>query len=383
VWSFPTLEPVVVEQGSFLIERLLDRRGHVEIGVGDPVTPESVIARAESVDKSVTLYVASELGVPNDKIGRHLTKAVGSTFEAGEDIVRRRSGLRTAAVPAPFPGVLRRIDEVNGTVEFVISDAPDELRALVNGEVERIIPDRGAVIIATGSRVFGIVGFGGEAVGRLVVGPDRPDRELTPDQVRDTWRGAIVVAGMTVSVPTLKKLRQHGVAGIVVGSVAEADIRRFITNEAGAGELGAANFWQVSNAASDFAAPGATTPFVIVVTEGFGRIPMADTVYSFLRAHDGQMASLIAATYVGDRLTRPEIYLTAGTQGTGGRVSDELVAGRTVRFIGGKELVSVGTLTSDEVTVASLDGVRVAAVRVKRPNGAEDLVAAANIEVLV
>jgi len=384
VSSFPTLEPAVVERGTFLIEHLLDRHGRVEVGVGDVVTPETVIARTESSEKPVTLYVASELGVPNDKVVRQLTKSVGATFEAGEDIARRRHGLRTASVPAPFAGTLTRVDESTGTVEFVVSSAPDELRALVNGEVERIFPDHGAVIRATGARVYGIVGFGGVAVGRLVAALDRHDRELTADQVRDGWRGAIVLAGMTLSVPALNKLRQVGVAGVIVGSVAEAEIRRFLTTDAGVGERGAAGFWCSPDVSAPFPPVTRQAPFAIVVTEGFGRIPMAEPVFNFLRGHDGKVVSLRAETSVGEHLSRPEIYIASAPDASDpGRATAELAPNRIVRLVGGKDSLSVGTLLTAELERLSFDGVRTGVVTLKRADGSEDTVSVANVEVLI
>ena len=67
---------------------------------------------------------------------------------------------------------------------FCVAAAPGRL-----GAIEQMV---GAVIRASGIRIFGILGFGTEAIGQLAVGPVRPDRELSPVQVRDTWRGRTI-----------------------------------------------------------------------------------------------------------------------------------------------------------------------------------------------
>ena len=383
MWSFPTLEPVIVENGAFVVERFLERAGRVEVGVGDTVTPDSIVARSDKADKTVTLYVASELGVPNDKIQRYLAKPVGSAFAAGEVIARARRGMRSATLTAPMAGTLAAVDAGAGTVQLMVSSASGELRALVHGDVERVVPEHGVLIHTGGSRVFGILGFGPEAVGRIAVGLDRPDRELTADQVKDTWRGAIILTGMTVGVPALLRLQQAGVAGIIVGSLAEADVRRLLSQGGDAHAASAVAFWNPGHPRSPFAMRAAQAPFAIIVTEGFGRIPMADLVFNFLRQHEGTAVSVRPVTAVGEGLSRPEIYLTGvvATPSMESRANDELYAGRAVRLTGGR-LGSIGTLAAEPYERIGSDGARDLVAIVQ--HGAEQLVvAAANLEVLV
>jgi hypothetical protein len=383
VWSFPTLEPTIVERGTFVVERLLERAGRVEVGVGDIVTPDTIVARSAKADKTITLYVASELGVPNDKIQRYLAKPTGSTFASGEVIARARRGMRSVSLTAPMAGTLTAVDEAAGTVQLVVSAESGELRALVHGDVDRVVPEHGVLIRTTGARVFGILGFGPEAVGRIAVGLDRPDRELSADQVKDSWRGALVLTGMTVGVPAMQRLQQAGVAGIIVGSLAEADVRRMLSQGADAPQLGAAAFWKPGHTRAPFVMRGAQAPFAIVVTEGFGRIPMADPVFGFLRQHEGAVASVRPTTAVGEGLSRPELYLTGGadTSEVDGRANVELFAGRSIRLTGGA-LGSIGTLAAEPYERVTHDGRRELVVAVQR--GSEELIVpAANLEVLI
>ncbi|MEX2315381.1 MAG: hypothetical protein WD628_06645, partial [Thermomicrobiales bacterium] len=332
----------MVSGGTFVLDRMLATGGEVIVRVGDQITPETIVARSISAERPTVLFVASELGVPNNTISRYLTKKVGSKFEQGDTIARTRRGLRTVSFPAPAAGTLTSVDESKGTVVFSVSSGQNQLRALVSGEVERVVPERGATIRSTGSRLFGIIGFGGEAVGPIVIGSDRGDREVTPEQVKDAWKGSVVVCGMTVGVPALNKLRQVGVSGIIVGSLAEADVRRFLASASGGGEARAASFWGSRHPESPFAASAADAPFVIVATEGFGRLPMAELVFNFLRDHTGETASIQAATSVGNQLRRPEIYVSGSTSHGNGRASDELAPGRPVRLVGGRALGTVG-----------------------------------------
>lgn len=383
MWTFPTLEPAIVSGGSFVLDRMLDESGDVSVHVGDQVIPETIVARTAAIEKPMTMFVASELGVPNNSVSRYLTKPVGSAFRHGEVIARARRGLRTVSVTAPSEGTLTSIDGSGGTIVFSAAAAPDIQRALVNGEVERVIPDRGAIIRATGSRVFGILGFGTEAIGTLIFGLDRADRELTPDQVKDSWKGCVVLCGMTVSVPALNRLKQAGVAGIIVGSLAEADIRRFLSSNGSNGEMSAEQFWSSSHPNAPFARTASPSPFVIIAIEGFGRIPMADTVFSFLREHDGQTVSINAETSIGDVLHRPEIYITNPGAPHGSRMTDDIIPGRPVRLVGGRYLGTVATLQTATFMQTNDHGNVAPVAQVQLPTGEQRVVPVTNLEVLI
>jgi len=374
VSNYPTLDPVILKGGSFYVDRVLERSGSVEVGVGDKVSPRDIVARTGDVEKSFTIYLANELGVPNDSLKKYLAKAIGSTVNEGEPIARVRRGLRTAAVRSPATGVLVHIDESDGTITLTSSTGPGELTALVSGVVEQVDAERGVTIRTEGSRVYGIMGFGHEAVGPLLVGSDRNDRELTADQVSSDWRGAIVLAGMTVGVPALTKMRDAGVAGVVVGSIAEGDIRRFMSPESG---NSAAAFWTND----DFGQSSAGRGMVVMVTEGFGRFQMADPVYDFLAEMAGREASITAHTSVGSRLLRPELYV-ADDQKAGGSPSASLGPGRAVRVTDTQRLGMAAVIQSDSATHSFSTGLQRQYVEVQFEGGHSDLVPLDNVEVL-
>lgn len=380
--SFPTLEPAVVSNGTFVIERMLDRAGDVQVGVGDAVQPDTVVARSGNVERQITLYAASELGLGSDSVRKYLAKSIGSNVKTDEVLARVRRGLRTVVLRSPLDGTLLGADDASGTLVLAASMGPLELRALVAGEVEQVVHGRGAVLRAHGTRIYGILGFGGEALGELVVGIDRNDRELTPDNVAATWKDKLVLAGMTAGVPTLNRLKEVGVAGVVIGSISESDIRRFLT-PAGAEQFGAAaRFWGALQGDGLFAQPEGDAPFVIVVTEGFGRRPMAEAVFNELSRHAGQYASVTAATAVGQALRRPEIYITGHEPGSGERVTDELTSGRQVRVVDPSQVGLIGVCIGDVYTARAATGLASEVVRVQL-GGEERVVPVANLEALV
>jgi hypothetical protein len=212
----------------------------------------------------------------------------------------------------------------------------------------------------------------------LVLGTDRPDRELTSDNIADTWKGGIVLAGMTAGVPALTKLREIGAAGVIMGSVPEGDIRRFLTE----GQMDLSGFWSsVTGINGDVAHAGVDSPFVIVVTEGFGRRPMADQIFDLIRSHQGESVSISARTALGDRLTRPEIYLT-GDEALGDGTDDTPRDGREVRLVDTGLVSVLGTVCGDAYFIADRYGLQREVVDVLLPTGELRAVPVTNMEVI-
>lgn len=378
MWSFPTLEPVILENGSFVIERLLPQSGEVLVAVGDELTPEQVVAQSEAVEQTITLYVASELGVDNKSLSKYITKSVGSTIKKGDVIARVRRGLRTATVKSPTDGKLVAIDDTNGTVVLTTAMGRRELYSLVSGKVEQVIPGRGAVVRTSGTRLYGISGFGSEAIGPLVVGTDRPDRELTSDNVSDSWKGSVVLAGMTAGVPALNRLREVGAVAVIMGSIPEGDLRRFLTD----GQMDRSGFWNpVTAIHGDLYHPAIESSLVIILTEGFGRRPMHERVFSVLQEHEGMATSVSARVSVGETLARPEIYLTEEVD-NGTVVDDELCDGRLVRLVDSGVVSIPGEVRGEPYVRADRYGVRRVMADVEVATGPLRSAPVTNIEVI-
>lgn len=379
MWSFPTLEPAILENGSFVIERLLPQPGEVLVAVGDELTPEQVVAQSEAVEQTITLYVASELGVDNKSLSKYIAKSVGSSIKKGDVIARVRRGLRTATVKSPADGKLVAIDDSHGTVVLTTAMGRRELYSLVSGKVEQVIPGRGAVVRTSGTRLYGIVGFGSEAIGPLVAGTDRPDRELTSDNVLDSWKGSVVLAGMTAGVPALNRLREVGAAAVIMGSIPEGDVRRFLTD----GQMDRAGFWNpVTAIHGDLYHPAIESSLVVIITEGFGRRPMNEHIFNVLQQHEGMATSVSARVSLGDSLARPEIYLTEEVD-TGTVVDDELRDGRAVRLVDSGAISVPGEVRGEPYVGSSRYGVRRIMADVEVSSGAVLPAPVTNIEVIV
>lgn len=378
---------VIISSGTHQVGRFLQLPGEVQVEAGAQVTPDEVVARSEEVEQTFTLFVANELGVEPDSIRKYLSKSIGSELREGEVVARVRRGLRSSSVKSPVTGTLVAADESSGTVTMSANVGTMDLPALVYGTVTRVIEGRGVLIGAPGTRISGAFGVGADVQGKLVIGIDRPDRELTSDQVSSDWKDCIVVAGMTAGVPTLTRLREVGVVGVIIGGIGESDVRRFVAG--GASDASALVFW------GDTLRPHArlsraddSPPPAILATEGFGRLPMSEPIFNQLRELEGAHATLLQS-YEQDHgnIARPILLIQPERDSE--EVSDETTSSRfaevrkgsIVRITEPSRPASVGTCRSEPRYVLGADGVPTQVVEVELQDGTARTVSLANIEV--
>lgn len=375
-------EPVVVEDVNFVVRRMLRTGGDVSIHPGDRVEPETSLGVATAgAGRTVTLHLARELGVAPDTIGRYLAKPIGARFDAGESVARARRGLRSATAETPVSGKLQEINEVNGTATIVPESDGEALHALVHGEVEQVIDGRGALIRATGARVRGAFALGQDVHGPIKVAVDRHDRELTPDGITPDLRGSIVLGGMTVGATALRRLVEMGVRGVIVGSIAEGEVRRFA---AGSGaERTAQSYWQAIATSGPLTPESDQLPITVFVTEGFGRRQMATSIFKFLSDREGQSVSLLMPDRDRPFPSYPGLYFTGGSTRHGNELPVVSPSpGYLGRLVDPQHLGTVVICRGEPVVQRLADGVAHAVIEVRFGNGSQRMVRLANLEVL-
>jgi hypothetical protein len=144
--------------------------------------------------------------------------------------------------------------------------------------------------------VQGIFGIGGETFGELVVAVEASDQPLTPDRLKAAMKGKVVVGGSFLPAETMTRAKEVGVAGLVVGGIHDKDLRALLGYDLGVAITGSE---QVG--------------FTLILTEGFGTIPMAQKTFALLSAHAGDKASISGATQIRAGVIRPEILIPRAT----------------------------------------------------------------------
>lgn len=283
--------------------RILPIPGEVLVKGGDQVAASTVVARTLLPGRVHAVNVVNLLGITPEEIRSYILKKEGDPVREGEAIVENKPLIKwfKTQVKAPVKGTVESISEVTGQVLLREPPHPLELQAYIDGEVVEVIPNEGAVVEATCSFVQGIFGIGGETTGVLQMAVESPEEALTPDRIHEEHRGAILVGGSFVGRDGLKRAKEVGVKALVVGGMNDLDLRGLLGYDLGVAITGTE---QVG--------------FTLILTEGFGRIPMAKRTFDLLASMAGRKASASGATQIRAGVIRPEVIIPLDWEWRGG-----------------------------------------------------------------
>ena len=277
--------------------RILPIPGQVLVQEGQQVTASTVIAQTDLPGRVHTVNVVNLLGIMAPEIRRYMVKREGDPVQAGEPLAENRPFIKwfKTQVPAPITGKVESVSEVTGQVFLREPPMPLALSAYLDGVVVETFPGQGASIETDCSLVQGIFGIGGEAVGAIAVAVNDPEEVLAPERITDAHRGTILVGGSLIGREGLAKARQVGVCAIVVGGIHDPDLKFLLGRDLGVAITGTE---QVG--------------FALIITEGFGRIGMANRTFELLVSKVGQRASCSGATQIRAGVIRPEVIIPLG-----------------------------------------------------------------------
>ncbi len=294
--NFPGGDPVLIAQ----------RRPHVAQrrarGLAPSLVPGSPVERGETFGDdaggatAVTISLAERLHAAPKDVEALLSHPVGSRFRAGDEIAKARTRLRGQTVVAPFTGILKTYNQATGIALFM-SSHQGEATAIVSGSIEHVDDDF-VSIRTSGSRMFGIIGFGRGGSGPIRFVSPNPNHAIEPSEITSSLRGAVVVAGSWVNSAAYKRFVEVGVVAVISGGLDAAEIESAFNLPAGT-RIGS---WHDAGA-------GIKSPVAVIATEGFGQLPMHPALWSFLVGREGHEAIVTTRTEVGDRLARPQIIV--------------------------------------------------------------------------
>lgn len=255
--------------------------GEVSGAVGLRVGAQDVIGRIYPPKYRRALSLTRVIGVREADVPKRLLKQVGDPVEAREIIIAKpiNFGIQRLVYRAPEAG---QIAAIQGSWMILdIYDAPQDVLALYRGTIVGVTPRHGAMIEAYGALIQGVWGTGAEAVGVIKWFSKSPDSVLDADVLEADTRGTILIAGGGVTAALLQRANEFRAAGIVTGSLAP----------------------ELRSLAGSIDVP-------ILVTEGFGQIPMSQPTFDLLIALNGQEAGINARYQPrGRHSTRPELFV--------------------------------------------------------------------------
>ncbi|MEA2553232.1 MAG: hypothetical protein QOJ65_1408, partial [Fimbriimonadaceae bacterium] len=288
--------PGLTVSGDIVVKRIrrLPIKGEVMVKDGDRVYPDTVVARALLPGALQTIKLAEELGVEAKEAPPFFTPKIGDVLEKGQIVAMSKGflGMGKREVPAKFAGTVESISEVTGNVLIREAPIPIDVTAYIEGFVADVLPGEGAVVETRGAMVQGIFGVGGERVGTIRVAVGGPKDVLDPSAILESDAGKILVGGNGITYDAIIKASQVGVTGLIAGGVKDSDLTKFLGYDIGVAITGQ----EAIN-------------LTMMVTEGFGYLPMADRTFELLRSLEGKKASINGATQIRAGVIRPEIIV--------------------------------------------------------------------------
>ncbi|MGC9070486.1 MAG: hypothetical protein ACP5IO_04160 [Elusimicrobiales bacterium] len=299
-------------------KRLLPIPGKVLVDVGKEVDSNDVVAEAELAGKVHSVNVANRLGVDASELKSYMLKREGDDVKKGEIIAETKSFIKffRSTVESPITGKIDSISDVTGQV--LLREPPRilPLKAYIKGKVIKVEKNFGVEIETEGTFIQGIFGIGGERNGEIRVAVETCDEDLLPEHIFESDKGKVIVGGKHAGLETIKRAIKIGVSAIVVGGIHDKDLRQLLGYDIGVAVTGTEQI-------------GIT----IVVTEGFGYIPMAYSTFMLLKAREGEKASVSGATQIRAGVMRPEIIVAGAPKNMDVKRRDEM---RTWMEIGDK-----------------------------------------------
>ena len=197
-----------------------------------------------------------------------------------------------SSVESPVNGTIESISKSTGRVVVREAPIPVEVDAYVSGKVDQVIENEGIILKSNAAFIQGIFGIAGEKRGDLLLVSSSPSEELTADQITPDMKGKILIGGSFLSLDAYKKALSLQVAGIVVGGFNYYDLKAVLGYDLGVAITGTERL----NTA-------------LIVTEGYGSIPMSEATFSLLKENNGKSSSINGATQIRAGVIRPEIVI--------------------------------------------------------------------------
>jgi len=364
----------VAERTTIRKDRRLPIAGKVLARAGARVRADEVVARAELPGDVATVNVVNQLGITPAEVHGYMLKRKGEAVARDEVIAETRPWIKwlKSVAHSPVGGTIETVSKITGQVLIRMPPRPVELTAYLDGTVVEVIENEGVVVEARGAFVQGIFGVGGEVYGELAIAVERPDAAIGPADLSRDLAGKVVVAGSLVTSEVYERASAAGIAALVCGGFHDRDLRRLLGYDLGVAITGHEDIRPI-----------------LIITEGFGPIAMAEATFDLLRRHAGQRASANGATQIRAGVLRPEIIIPspdgAGAEEPGHeeRSATGLTPGSPVRIIREPGFGRIGQVKSLPTGVQAVESeAKVRVIEVEFPGGETVIVPRANVEAI-
>ena len=354
-------------------KRQLPLKGVVHLNVGDVVKPDVVVASTELPGNVQMVNVANKLNIEPENVPECMLVKLDENISKDQIIAESKGifGMFKNQLKSPIDGTLTSVSEITGQAILSEPPIPVEVDAYTSGTITDVEIDEGVTIETEGVLAQGILGIGGENRGILKVVTNSPDEELTAAMVLEEHKGTVILGGSFISMSTFQHAKNIGVSGIITGGFDYKDLSKILGYSLGVAITG-----------SERIGPS------LIITEGFGRIGMAERTYNLLSLHEGKFASINGATQIRAGVIRPEIIIPVediSSEGSDYKETDFAIStGSLIRVIRAPYFGKVGEVKSLPAELTQMESetlVRVAEIEFE--DGSIQIIPRANLEMIL
>jgi hypothetical protein len=343
----------VVHMTTIRRELSLPVAGAVVVRMNEKVQAGDVLAEGEPASRYYSLDLSRALGLPAREAVKHVRRERGERVDAG-DVLAGPVGVTRRTLRAPAAGEVIGLQE--GRLIFEARGAVVALRASFSGVVVGTDGLQSVTLETTGALVQAVWGNGKQDTGVMRQVASTGGDKLEPEQYDLSLRGAVLLAGICSHPGALQQAAELSIRGLILGSLA-----------------------------ADLVTQVRRLSFPILVTEGFGEIPMNSAAFSLLTTNVGREVTVDGRVGGPYSLQRPEVIipLPAGRQVA---LPDEVVPinpGVRVRVVQPPHIGAVGIVREVPArAVAYPSGVLARSARVELEGSGPALIPLANLEIL-
>jgi len=316
----------------------------------------------------------NRLGIQPKDLREYMLKKEGDPVQKDEPIAETKPWVKMlkAILHSPITGTIESISTVTGQILLREPPKPIQVHAYIDGTVTEVMEKEGVVVETTATFIQGIFGVGGETVGELAIAVNKPDDILTADCIQPAYKDKIIVGGAFIQHDVIDKAKNAGVRGIIVGGFDDEDLKKLLGYDLGVAITGSEEIG-----------------ISLIITEGFGKIQMAQGTFELLKSRAGAKTSINGATQIRAGVVRPEIIIPHNTTSkTSGEYLDKPIGrgmevGDQVRIIRVPYFGKIGKIKSLPFSPQKIETeATVRILEVEFPDGTTAVVPRTNIEMI-
>jgi hypothetical protein len=346
------------------------------VAVGAQVKADTPVLSAELPGDLTIVRVADRMGFDPGDVAGAMKVRVGDTVEQGALLCEIKTffGLFTSRLTSPVAGIVEFFTQANAHLGIRHEAIPLYVNAYIEGVVSHVEEGKSATIETEGSLIQGIFGVGGERQGVVLPLPFAGDEIIDAACLKGLGQSLtqkILVGGASFANDALREAAACGVSAVITGSIDAQTLTQFVGYKIGVSVTG-----------------DESVPLTLIITEGFGRLPISNRVMDLARALAGRPASVNGATQVRAGATRPEIIVPLPSENrTVGVVpvqeAKTLELGAQVRIIRVPYFGELGIVASLPIAPQQIEsGASVRVLGVRLAGGEEVMVPRANVELV-